>query len=147
MREEDDSMELPRDFPAEDVLAYARGTLPDGHRRDVEEYLEALVARQASGVGDDEVRRLLREADPDIAFAFEADPPGQAELLAWVAREMRYRLRVDRLWVLAAAAPLKLLLARRALRSEETTRSRIAAGASAVVLTIAVLRHALGRRR
>ncbi len=49
---------------------------------------------QASSIlTDDEVRRLLRDSNPELP----EDPPGQAELLAWLAREARDRLRLDRL--------------------------------------------------
>jgi hypothetical protein len=78
------------------------------------------------------------------------EPPGQAELLAWVAREMRRRLLRDRLWVLAVDIPLELLLLRWAVRAVPRPGRRVVAGltvgASAAIAGEA-LRHLLRRRR
>ncbi len=91
---------------------------------------------------DDEVRRLLRESDPELP----EDPPGQAELLAWLAREMRSRLRLDRLWVLAVALPLKGLLLQRALRPQTRGRARAVTLIAIGTLTGEVLRYMLRRK-
>ena len=88
---------------------------------------------------DDEVRRLLRDAYPE---APDDDPPGQAEVLAWIAREMRHRLRMDRLWVLAVALPLKGLVLCRALRAGGPVVPAIG-GSVVTLLTVAVLRYML----
>jgi len=94
-----------------------RKTCERGGRRD------RSAERSSAMMTDEEVRRLLRESDPELP----EDPPGQAELLAWLAREMRRRLRLDRLWVLAVALPLKGILLQRALRPQTRGRPRTVA--------------------
>lgn len=91
---------------------------------------------------DEEVRRLLRESDLELP----EDPPGQAALLAWLGREMRARLRLDRLWVLVVVLPLKGLLLQHALRPE--TRGRVRAVTLIAVggLTGEALRYMLQRK-
>lgn len=56
------------------------------------------------------------------------DPPGQAAVLAWIAREMRRRVRRDRLWVLAVDIPLEILLLWRVLRTVPRAGVRVVAG-------------------
>ncbi len=99
-------------------------------------------ARGTRADEESEVRRLLRDAYPE---APEDDPPGQAELLAWIAREMRHRLRVDRLWVLAVALPLKGLVLRRSLRAGGPVAPAVGGGV-VTLLTLAVLRYMLRRK-
>jgi len=99
-------------------------------------------AERAPGTRADEeseVRRLLRDTYPE---APEDDPPGQAELLAWIAREMDQRLRLDRLWVLAVALPLKALVLRRSLRAGGPIAPAVGGGV-VTLLTVAVLRYML----
>ncbi len=88
---------------------------------------------------ESEVRRLLRDTYPE---APDDDPPGQAEVLAWIAREMRHRLRMDRLWVLAVALPLKGLVLRRALRAGGPVAPAVG-GSVITLLTVVVLRYML----
>jgi len=101
-------------------------------------------AEQAgSTLTDDEVRRLLRETNPELP----EDPPGQAELLAWLARETRDQWRLDRLWILTVALPTKGWLVRSGLRAPTDARGSFAAGAVVATLTIGVLRYLLRRSR
>ncbi len=100
-------------------------------------------AEQASEtLTDDEVRRLLRDSNPELP----EDPPGQAELLAWLARETRDRLRLDRLWVLVMALPLKGALLGRALRPGTSGRARAAALIAVGTITSETLRYMLRRK-
>lgn len=85
--------------------------------------------KRATGWTTDDVPRLIRDAYPDGPDAEE--PPGQAELRAWVAREMRRRLRLDRLWVLAVALPLKGLVLRRSFQAGGRWRRPWVAASSA----------------
>jgi len=75
------------------------------------------------------------------------DPPGQAEVLAWIAREMRHQWRLDRLWILTVALPAKGLLLRYALRAPVDARRWFAAGAGVATLTIGTLRYLIRRPR
>ncbi len=75
------------------------------------------------------------------------DPPGQAELLAWIAREMRRQWRLDRLWILTVALPAKGLLVRYALRAPTDGRRWFAAGAGVATRTIGTLRYLIRRPR
>ncbi len=92
----------------------------------------------------------MPDHDADAPLEGADDPPGQAELLAWVAREMRLRLLRDRLWVLAVDIPLEILLLRWAMRVAPRPGRRVVAGltvgASAAIAGEA-LRHLLRRRR
>jgi hypothetical protein len=98
---------------------------------------------RATGWTTDDVPRLIRDAYPDGPDA--TDPPGQAEVLAWIAREMRHRLRTDRLWVLAVALPLKGLVLRRSLRAGGPVAPAVG-GSVITLLTVAVLRYMLRRK-
>ncbi len=103
---------------------------------------------RATGWTTDDVPRLIHNAYPDSLDGPEApddDPPGQAELLAWIAREMRRRLRTDRLWVLAVALPLKGLVLRRSLRAGGPVAPAVG-GSVVTLLTLAVLRYMLRRK-
>jgi len=91
---------------------------------------------------DEEVRRLLRESDLELP----EDPPGQAALLAWLGQELRYRLRLDRLWVLAVALPLKGLLLGRALRPQTRGHVRAVTLIAVGTLTGETLRYLLRRK-
>lgn len=91
---------------------------------------------------ESEVRRVLRDTYPE---APEDDPPGQAELLAWIAREMRHLLRLDRLWVLAVALPLKALVLRQSLRAGGLVAPAVGGGL-VTLLTVAALRYMLRRK-
>jgi len=95
-----------------------------------------------STLTDDEVRRLLRDSNPELP----EDPPGQAELLAWLAQQTRDRLRLDRLWVLVAALPLKGALLGRALRPGTSGRIRAAALIAVGAVTSETLRYMLRRK-
>ena len=88
----------------------------------------------------DDVPRLIRDAYPDGPDAEE--PPGQAELRAWVAREMRRRLRLDRLWVLAVALPLTGLVLRRSFQAGGPVAPAVGGGVVGA-LTVVVLRYML----
>ncbi len=88
----------------------------------------------------DDVPRLIHDAYPDGPEA--TDPPGQAEVRDWIAREMRRRLRTDRLWVLAVALPLKGLVLRRALRAGGPVAPAVG-GSVITLLTVVVLRYML----
>jgi len=88
----------------------------------------------------DDVPRLIHDAYPDGPEA--TDPPGQAEVRDWIAREMRRRLRTDRLWVLAVALPLKGLVLRRSLRAGGPVAPAVG-GSVVTLLTLAVLRYML----
>ncbi len=77
----------------------------------------------------------MSDSDAAIPDAGADDPPGQAAVLAWIAREMRRRLRRDRLWVLAVDLPLEILLLWRVLRAVPRAGGRVVAGM--VVGTIA----------
>ncbi len=94
----------------------------------------------ATGWTTDDVPHLIRDAYPDGVGALE--PPGQAEVRAWIAREMRRRLRVDRLWVLAVALPLKGLVLRRSVRAGGALAPAVG-GSIVTLLTVAVLRYML----
>ncbi len=97
------------------------------------------------GITPEDVPRLIREAYPDGADFPVEDPPGQAELLAWIAREMRHRWRLDRLWILTVALPAKGLLIRYALRAPTDARRWFVTGAAAATLTIWTLRYLIRR--
>ena len=71
---------------------------------------------------------VLSDGDADILYAGADDPPGQAAVLAWIAREMRRRLRRDRRWVLAVDLPLEILLLWRVLRVAPRAGVRVVAG-------------------
>ncbi len=96
--------------------------------------------KRATGWTTDDVPRLIRDAYPDGPET--ADPPGQAEVLAWVAREMRRRLRMDRLWVLAVALPLKGFVLRRSVQAGGAVAPAIGGGVVGA-LTVVVLRYML----
>jgi len=99
--------------------------------------------KRETGWTTDDVPRLVRDAYPDGPEA--EDPPGQADLLAWIAREMDHRLRLDRLWVLAVALPLKTLVLRRSLRAGGPVAPAVGGGVVAL-LTVAALRYMLRRK-
>ncbi len=88
----------------------------------------------------DDVPHLIRDAYPDGVDAVE--PPGQAEVRAWIAREMRRRLRLDRLWVLAVALPLKSLVLRRSFQAGGAVAPALGGGGVGA-LTVLVLRYLL----
>lgn len=102
---------------------------------------------ERTGITTEDVPRLIREAYPDGAGLPLEDPPGQAEVLAWIAREMRRQWRLDRLWILTVALPAKGLLVRYALRAPTDARRWFAAGAGVATLTIGTLRYLLRRPR
>jgi len=102
---------------------------------------------ERKGITTEDVPRLIREAYPDSAGLPLEDPPGQAELLAWIAREMRRQWRLDRLWILTVALPAKGLLVRNALRAPADARRWFAAGAGVATLTIGTLRYLIRRPR
>jgi len=94
----------------------------------------------ATGWTTDDVPHLIHDAYPDGVDAVE--PPGQAEVRAWIAREMRRRLRMDRLWVLAVALPLKGIVLRRSVRASGALAPAVG-GSIVTLLTVAVLRYML----
>ncbi len=95
---------------------------------------------RATGWTTDDVPHLIRAAYPDGVDA--VDPPDQAEVRAWIAREMRRRLRLDRLWVLAVALPLKGLALRRSVQAGGPVAPAIGGGVVGA-LTVVVLRYML----
>jgi len=102
---------------------------------------------ERTGITTEDVPQLIREAYPDGAGLPLEDPRGQAEVLAWIAREMRYQWRLDRLWILTVALPAKGLLVRYALRAPADARRWFAAGAGVATLTIGTLRYLIRRPR
>ncbi len=122
-------------------MAYAADALPYGRAAHISKHLDGCALCRT---------RLKDIPEIDHMFALEEDPeaptPGQVALIAKVYRRARRQLRVDRLWVLAVAAPFKLALLRTALRTRETRGRRLTAGVSALALTGAVLHYALRRR-
>jgi len=95
---------------------------------------------RTTGWTTDDVPRLIRDAYPDSPDAEE--PPGQAELRAWIAREMRRRRRLDRLWVLAVALPLKGFVLRRSFQAGGPV-APVLGGGGVGALTVVVLRYLL----
>jgi len=102
---------------------------------------------ERTGITTEDVPRLIREAYPDGVGLPLEDPPRQAEVLAWIAREMRYQWRLDRLWILTVALPAEGLLLRYALRAPADARRWFAAGAGVATLTIGTLRYLIRRPR
>jgi len=96
--------------------------------------------KRATGWTTDDVPQLIRDAYSDGMDAVE--PPGQAEVRAWIAREMRRRLRLDRLWVLAVALPLKSLVLRRSFQAGGPVAPALGGGVVGA-LTVLVLRYLL----
>jgi len=85
------------------------------------------------------------EETGEVVGELPEDPPGQAELLACLARETRARLRLDCLWVLVVALPLKGAILGQALRPGTSGRVRAALIAVGAV-TSETLRYMLRRK-
>jgi predicted anti-sigma-YlaC factor YlaD len=132
----------PHDVALWEVLACAAGAREVAPARMVEiaAHLERCSLCRA---------RLKDIPEIDYMLALDEDPeaptPRQRDLVAEVYRQARRQLRLDRLWVLGVALPLKGLLLRRGLRARGPMWQAVSGGVVGA-LTVAVLRYLLRRK-
>ena len=102
----------PHEIALWDVLAYAAGRPPPDRATEVGTHLDGCALCRARRKDIPEIDYWLSLEEAPVALS-----PGERQLRAAVAERTRRHARLDRLWVLALALPLKGLLLRWSLRT------------------------------